>query len=441
MLIREPSDELLLPERTRLLHIGPMKTGTTSVQAAASARRDQLLAHGVRYPGNDFNHRRQFGALMGWSVDTWRRSDRLRPDLLDVATSGVPSKKVWSRLRAEIDGDQDRRIFLSHEFASQADDAIAERIVDAVGDRVHVCITLRAPGLIVPSLWSQEIRDDALTEPLEEWLRRFYGRSAQHPISARFQRAYDQSGLVDRWARLVGPRNVTVIIVDHADPSLMTSSFEAMLGLPAGMLDWNRSNRSLTGIDAELFRQANVMMRDRGVDWRSFYSLVWKGAIQLGPEQRKVPAGGPRVMLPPWAGEIADKDGRRFADEIGAMDVRVVGDLDNLAVESRTAPWQDITEIPIEIAADAVAAGVLAGQQSRERFLATELANQEQIAKLRQQLARETTRSLADRARAIPANRRAEQLAGAFSSRELAAALKRRLLHRLRTRQSYPRER
>ena len=415
-----------------------MKTGTTSVQAAAAARRSKLLANGVRYPGTGFNHGRALGAVMGWSVETWRRSGRLRPDLLDVDKGGVPSQKSWANLRAEIDADHERRIFLTHEFVSQADDATARRIVDAVGERIHVCITLRAPGQIVASLWAQGIRDDAQTEPFEEWLTRFYGRSQDNPISGRFQRAYDQGELVHRWAQLVGSENVTVVIVDKSEPTLLTTSFEAMLGLPAGMLNWGRSNRSLTAIDAELFRHANIMLRDRGADWRSFYALVRKGAIQQGPERREIAPDEPRVVLPPWAGEIADKDGRRFVDSIRDSSVRVVGDLDNLAAPTRTAPWQEITEVPIETASDAVAAGILAGQRTRERYQRTVAERSDQISKLRDALSKEKARTLAQRAKAIPANERAEQLADAFSSHELAAALKRRLAYKLRTRHSYP---
>src|SRR5207249_2973145 len=43
--------KLLLPEGTRLVHIGPPKTGTTAVQGAFHARRREVLAQGVRYAG------------------------------------------------------------------------------------------------------------------------------------------------------------------------------------------------------------------------------------------------------------------------------------------------------------------------------------------------------------------------------------------------------
>lgn len=383
MPLTDVNEWLLLPPRTRLLHIGPMKTGTTSVQAAASARRDVLRQHGVCYPGQLFNHRRQLGALMGWSVDTWKRTGELRPDLLDVDRAGVPPQTEWTQLRAELAADPERRVFLTHEFVSQADDATARRIVAAIGGPVHICITLRAPGSIVPSLWTQSITDDAQTQPYEPWIRRFFGVEGADPLPGRYQRAYDQGALVNRWADIVGADQVTVVVVDQSDPSLLTSAFEAMLGLPAQTLEWRLSNRSLTAVDAELFRHVNVILRDRRADWTTFYDLVWKGAIRLGPSRRKSRADELRVRLPAWAAARAAADGRRYVEEIERSAVRVVGDLGRIAVEPSAAEWRDLEEVPIEIAADAVAAAILAGQEQRKALRKKIKAQAAELAALR----------------------------------------------------------
>lgn len=39
-----------LPAGTRLLHIGPHKTGTTAIQGALFAAKDMLPEHGVEFP-------------------------------------------------------------------------------------------------------------------------------------------------------------------------------------------------------------------------------------------------------------------------------------------------------------------------------------------------------------------------------------------------------
>ena len=50
-------DDLELPPRTRLFHIGIPKSGTTSLQVAAAAKRSELLRQGVLYPGVKVNQR------------------------------------------------------------------------------------------------------------------------------------------------------------------------------------------------------------------------------------------------------------------------------------------------------------------------------------------------------------------------------------------------
>jgi len=360
-----------------------MKTGTTSVQLGAHRRRKALLENGVRYPGNAPNQRRPLGALMGWAVNTWSRRRPLGPDLLDRDdVNGIPPASDWTSLKEEIDADQERRIFLTHEFVSQVDDDTARRIVDAIGPRVHIAITLRAPGQIVPSLWAQSVRDDAQIEPYDRWIERFFGRVPDQPLSPRYQRAYQQADLVDRWSRLVGPEKVTVTIVDKTRPTLLTDTFEAMLGLPSGMLRVERSNDSLMAVDAELFRRVNIILRDRNALWTTFQALVWQGAIKLGPERREVGADERRVVLPPWAAQIANADGARFADALRQSPVRVVGNVENLATKVGSAPWDPIDTVPIDIAAEAVAGAVLAGQKARES-LKKEVADlKAQVAKL-----------------------------------------------------------
>ncbi|MET8242962.1 hypothetical protein ABZV31_00100 [Streptomyces sp. NPDC005202] len=68
-----------LPAGTRLLHIGPHKTGTTAVQGALFAARDAMRAHGVEFPAHS-RHPMEAAlaacarpAMMGDTVPTDRR--------------------------------------------------------------------------------------------------------------------------------------------------------------------------------------------------------------------------------------------------------------------------------------------------------------------------------------------------------------------------------
>jgi hypothetical protein len=204
-----------------------------------------------------------------------------------------------------------------------------------------------------------------------------------------------------------------------------------MLGLPSGTLRWKLTNRSLTAIEAELFRHVNADLRDRGADWSTFYKLDRKGAIRLGPERRKVSTDEPRVLLPPWAAQIADKDGRRFADSIRRCQVRIVGDLEKLAADSPTAEWHDMDSVPIDIAANGVVGAVSAAQQSADGFRQKTDSQAAEIARLNEELAKERSPTLKQYAGSIAPNQRANQIASAFTARELATAVKRRLVNKL----------
>ena len=87
-----------------LVHIGPRKTGTSSIQHALQSRRDALRAQGVVYPGSGSQHHTVVNRFLGrrqmWEVDLeteveerpWRRMLREVGD----APLGVVSTEVLS---------------------------------------------------------------------------------------------------------------------------------------------------------------------------------------------------------------------------------------------------------------------------------------------------------------------------------------------------------
>ena len=110
-----------LPPRSRLLHVGRMKTGTTALQSVASKRREELLQHGVRYPGVHYNHRREAQALFRRTSAT----ERGRPD-------------YWDQLMAEVDADDTRRNVISNEMIAGGDQTVAQQLQDDLGPLTHV---------------------------------------------------------------------------------------------------------------------------------------------------------------------------------------------------------------------------------------------------------------------------------------------------------------
>lgn len=353
-----------LPERALLFHIGPPKTGTTSLQAAAAATMDELLAHGVHYLAD--NPRRAVSAFMdrgfGWQTEDGTRATR------------PPSQRHWKAMIREIEDERERRIWLSQEFVARSDESWARRWHEALGPRTHVVLTLRAFSTMVPSIWQQSLKAVAGREPFDRWLKRAFtpGTEANRKLVAK----HDHAELVARWARVVGTENVTIVVLDPGDHSFVPHAFEDLLGLPRDLLagaDIGAGgvlNRSLSTAEIELIRQLNIGCREHGMDWPDYERLVLRGGVARMLVERSPGHLEGRLGLPQWAAERAHEEEERFRASIAASGVRVVGDLDRLVVPIRVRSG-DLEDhrgqelVPISAAVEAML-GILAAATGRD---------------------------------------------------------------------------
>jgi hypothetical protein len=223
---------VLLEPGTRLLHIGPHKTGTTAIQGALHLARGRLAVAGVVYPGRGRQPLWPILAITG------------QPALL-----GRPSPEIssWENLVRDVRAAGDQRVVLSSEFFAEADDATARRVIaDLGGARVHVVLTLRPLTRILPSQWQQYLQNGFHFQYLE-WLEGILSDPPRTPTPG-FWRRHRHDELVERWAAENGPDNLTVIVVDESDRLMLLRAFESLLGLPAGFLvpGERAANRSLT---------------------------------------------------------------------------------------------------------------------------------------------------------------------------------------------------
>lgn len=347
----EPSPLLPLPERARLMHIGTMKSGTNSIQHAAKKNRRALLTHGVRYPGSGVNHFTPVCAFMGLSRE-----------------GQVPPMERWQRLMNEVDGDRSRRILLSHEWICEADDEMAQRFIDAVGDRTHVAITLRPLSGMLGSYWQQMVKTGVATLPFDQWLEKVLATAPGEERSSQFDRQSDQAGIVERWERLLGPDRVTVLIADKNRPTLLSSSFERLLGLPEGMLEdteatGGQSNRSLSAPEAELFRRLNVVFKEHKIPWVEYATAYRRGAVAR-VLQDELPGSDDKILLQDWAAERVTAYSKTIVERLRQSKVTVVGDLETLQApvsQTRSGEAPVIDMIPMDVAVEAIVGTVSAG--------------------------------------------------------------------------------
>ena len=179
-----------VPAGTRLLHIGPHKTGTTSLQAALWTARESMLEQGVRLAGRSRNPVGAARAVMGQASSY---SDK------------PPPIREWRQLVHDVDHAVEPRVVISSEFFAHADDAAVRRIVEELDpSRLHVVVTLRPLARIIPSMWQQNVQAGK-RQSLDRWLRTLFPEPGEAP-NASFWTLHRHDELVRRWAPSAGRR-------------------------------------------------------------------------------------------------------------------------------------------------------------------------------------------------------------------------------------------
>ncbi|MFI7415418.1 hypothetical protein ACIBU0_42965 [Streptomyces sp. NPDC049627] len=304
-----------LPPGTRLLHIGPHKTGTTSIQGALFAAKDEMARHGVAWPATT---RHPMEAVLAACSRTGMMGD-IRP-----------TERHWERLLEQVRATGRRTAVISSEFFADApDDDTVRRVVEQLGgDRVHVLVTLRPLGKIMPSQWQQYVQN-GLRMGYEDWLEHMLRRPPYDRPTPSFWRRHRHDRLVGRWAGVVGPERVTVVVVDDRDREGLMRTFEALLGLPARLLRPvpDAANRSLTLAETEMLRNLNKEFRANELPEELYSQLVRNGAVMHMKNTCTPGPGDVKIGTPRWAVEAAAEIGAEMAERIGDSGVRVIGDM------------------------------------------------------------------------------------------------------------------
>ncbi|MFE2280784.1 hypothetical protein ACFXAE_26880 [Streptomyces sp. NPDC059454] len=308
-----------LPAGTRLLHIGPHKTGTTAVQGALFAAKEEMARHGVDFPAHS---RHPIEAVLAACA---------RPAMMGDT---VPTEKHWQRLLDRVRATGERTCVISSEFFADAEDgATVARIVEQLdGGRVHVLVTLRPLARIMPSQWQQYVQN-GLRLGYEPWLEHMLRRPPYDKPTPSFWRRHRHDRLVERWAGATGPDRVTVVVVDDRDRDALMRTFEALLGLPGGLLRPvpETANRSLTLAETEMLRNLNQEFRGNELPEELYSRLVRHGAIAHMKNACSPAPQDVKIRTPRWALEAAAGIGAETAARIGSMGVRVLGGPESLS--------------------------------------------------------------------------------------------------------------
>jgi hypothetical protein len=352
------SDVAAIPDDGVLLHIGPFKTGTTAIQEALASSRPELADHGVTWPGTQLHTRAAMSAIrhtFGWS---------------DRGGATAP-RRDWRELLTEVRAAPGR-VVVSSEYFCLAKPRRIERIWEQLGQgRVHVLVTLRPLGLLLPSTWQQYVKSGKSIH-YEDWLRAVLADPPDRTVTPWFWVRNDHLALVRRWVEVVGTDRLTVLVLDDADRGMLYDVFERLLALPLGTLNRvpnGRANRSLSAVECELLRTVNEEVERHDVPWGSYVEVVRNGAVRRLVDSRDPAPGEARITTPDWALARAAQLGVETAAGLAGTGVRIIGDVDRLGTRTApVAPQPPETVVPVTVAADLLLGALSGSMRAGPRF-------------------------------------------------------------------------
>jgi hypothetical protein len=328
-----------------VLHVGAMKSGTTTLQALLFANQDALAEQGLLVPGR------------GWG-------DQARA-VSEVARTWRADGELWSALAAET-AAWGRSAVVSMEYLGPFDPRQIRAVVDSFGDtRVEVVVTARDLNRSLASMWQETVRNGRSWGWSDYLAAARDGRPRRRPrwrrpvpeAGRRFWRQQDVVGMVRSWAAVVGSDAVTIVTVPPpgAPSGELTRRFARAVGFAAdGLSAGESANPSLGVVSAVLLQRVNALLESEGIaagDGKRFRKRVVAGQI-LGAR-----AGGEqRIGLPvsPWVRAYAARAVAQLSREV----TRLEGD------------WSDLTPVDVPGGDPAAVEESVLGATAGETFAA-----------------------------------------------------------------------
>lgn len=315
---------------TVVLHIGAMKSGTSTIQHQLQHHHPLLAEQGFCFPGR-----------------RWRQQILGVLDVLDQQRDGqvVPgSEGAWQRLLDELEA-HDGTGLISMEFLGPTPPDYIEKVVTSLAPaHVEVVLTLRDLGRNVPAMWQEGLKNRA-TWTWPEYLADVASTEKPRKGHARrFWRQMNYPFIASKWIDVVGVDNLTVVTVPHpgAPSRVLWDRFCSVVGLdPEPFPDAEAQNVSLSAASAQVLRALNEALPAE----LSLFDYQKVVKHQLAKQGLLAPAGAhERIGFDAdWVDARADRQITRLRE----LGVRVVGDLEELrpvkqdGIDPTTCPPED----------------------------------------------------------------------------------------------------
>lgn len=309
-----------MSEKRLVIHPGFHKSGTTALQESFAGNRDRLVEFGILYPsvGTKTHHRLAWALTQkpwGWS----KRGGERTPE------------KLWHQMAARISASSLDTALLSSEFFAELDGEKIRKIrSDIKGREVKVLFTLRPLAKLLPSSYQQYLKYGIKVE-YEEWLHAILDKPGESKISPTFWQRHSHGKVIARWVDTFGASNVTVLIVNEAQPKFLFDEVNKYFDLPHETLQAQEtgSNRSLTMEEISLLLEINRQFPKDRV-WDEYEIFIRAGYIRELTDHVPPAPDKARLLTPEWAVAKANEIGGQIKEEILSQGVTVIGDIESL---------------------------------------------------------------------------------------------------------------
>lgn len=327
-----------------ILHVGFHKSGTTALQESFHQNRKELLNKDINYL--DFGHKAHHRLAWSLSQKPWGWAKR---------GGERESTKLWEKAAAVIDKDGAEKVILSSEFFSELTGDQIRKIHSSIKNRdVKILFTLRPLAKLLPSSYQQYLKY-GITADYEEWLHSVLDKPGESKINPTFWKRHFHGQVVARWADVFGCANLTVLIVNEAQPTFLFDEINKYLDLPSNTLQSAEkgSNRSLTMEEIALLREINKEFpKER--DWDEYQVFIRNGYIRELTDHIRPAPDKARLLTPEWAILKANKIGNQIKSELINSKVTIIGDietLDNSQVPTGSSEYPTLIDIKTVAAA------------------------------------------------------------------------------------------
>ena len=231
--------------RRAFLHVGTAKSGTTFLQDLWWQQRDELRDRGLLLPGTGRRDHFAAAALVKGMTDV-------------VETFDARERGAWRRLVDETGAWSGDVLVTNEHFSDSPPDAAAAAVADlaSVAEEVHVVVTARDLGRVLPSAWQQRVKMGA-----RQPYRRFLATVRRGEGDQKFWRYQDVPAILARWSVGIPHDRIHLVVVPPpgAPREELWLRTGAVLGVDTAGLDTDarRPNDSLGVVEAELLRRLN----------------------------------------------------------------------------------------------------------------------------------------------------------------------------------------